>query len=138
MYQKIYNAYLNLSKGDQATLKHCNFKVLASSPAYFRILKYSNCEDCIQTQRILFLMVGIDISNDAEATRVAKSLLKAGVKESHMIQITRNGDNALEYLKRLLVKCKQVQLNSLGELAQYWGDTTRRDLLKNFILADLD
>jgi len=138
MYKKIYNAYIHLSKGDQADLKRCNLKKLADSPAYFRVLKFSGVKDTLQTQRILFLFVAIDISEEVDSFPVAEALLKAGVKESQIIQITRSGDNAVEYLKRQLVRCKNVQLKSLGELAQYWGEQSRRDLLKHFILAQQD
>lgn len=138
MYQRIYNAYGSLSKGDQAELKRCNLSKLANCPAYFRILKFSGAKDTTQTQRILFLMTSIDISQESEAQPVALALLKAGVKESQIIQITRSGDNAIEYLKRQLVRCKQVQLESLGKLAQFWGENSRRQLLKEFILAEQD
>ena len=138
MYQRIYNAYNNLSKGDQAELKRCNLSKLANCPAYFRVLKFSGAKDTTQTQRILFLMTSIDISQENEAEPVALALLKAGVKESQIIQITRSGDNAIEYLKRQLVRCKQVQLESLGKLAQFWGENSRRQLLKEFILAEQD
>jgi CRISPR system Cascade subunit CasB len=136
MYQRIYNAYSSLSKGDQAELKRCNLSKLANCPAYFRVLKFSGAKDTTQTQRILFLMTAIDISQEDEAQSVALALLKAGVKESQIIQMTRSGDNAIEYLKRQLVRCKQVQLDSLGKLAQFWGENTRRQLLKEFILAE--
>jgi CRISPR system Cascade subunit CasB len=138
MYQRIYNAYSSLSKGDQAELKRCNLNKLANCPAYFRVLKFSGAKDTTQTQRILFLMTSIDISQESEALPVALALLKAGVKESQIIQITRSGDNAIEYLKRQLVRCKQVQLESLGKLAQFWGENSRRQLLKEFILAEQD
>lgn len=138
MYQRIYNAYSSLSKGDQAELKRCNLSKLANCPAYFRILKFSGAKDTTQTQRILFLMTSIDISQESEAQPVALALLKAGVKESQIIQITRSGDNAIEYLKRQLIRCKQVQLESLGKLAQFWGENSRRQLLKEFILAEQD
>jgi len=139
MYQRIYNAYTNLTKGDQADLKRCNLVKMASCPAYFRVLKYSGAKDTSQSQRILFLMFGIkDISQEPESDSVAVALLNAGVKESQIIQITRSGDNGIEYLKRQLVRCNQVQLKSLGELAQYWGEQSRRNLLKDFILADQD
>lgn len=136
MYQRIYNAYTSLGKGDQAELKRCNLSKLANCPAYFRVLKFSGAKDTTQTQRILFLMTSIDISQESEAQPVALALLKAGVKESQIIQITRSGDNAIEYLKRQLVRCKQVQLDSLGKLAQFWGENSRRQLLKDFILAE--
>ncbi|MEQ3657354.1 MAG: type I-E CRISPR-associated protein Cse2/CasB [Glaciecola sp.] len=136
MYQRIYNAYNSLSKGDQAELKRCNLRKLANCPAYFRVLKFSGANDSTQTQRILFLMTSIDISQDSEAQPVAVALLKAGVRESQIIQITRGGDNAIEYLKRQLVRCKQVKLESLGKLAQFWGERSRRGLLKEFILAE--
>lgn len=138
MYQRIYNAYTSLGKGDQAELKRCNLSKLANCPAYFRVLKFSGAKDTTQTQRILFLMTSIDISQEGEAQSVALALLKAGVKESQIIQITRSGDNAIEYLKRQLVRCKQVQLESLGKLAQFWGENSRRQLLKEFILAEQD
>lgn len=136
MYQRIYNAYSSLSKGEQAELKRCNLSKLPNCPAYFRVLKFSGTKDTTQTQRILFLMTSIDISQESEAQSVALALLKAGVKESQIIQITRSGDNAIEYLKRQLVRCKQVQLESLGKLAQFWGENSRRQLLKEFILAE--
>ncbi|MBB1408031.1 type I-E CRISPR-associated protein Cse2/CasB [Pseudoalteromonas sp. SG43-7] len=138
MYQRIYNAYSSLSKGDQAELKRCNLSKLANCPAYFRVLRFSGAKDTTQTQRILFLMTSIDVSQESEAQSVALALLKAGVKESQIIQITRSGDNAIEYLKRQLVRCKQVQLESLGKLAQFWGENSRRQLLKEFILAEQD
>lgn len=136
MYQRIYNAYTSLTKGDQAELKRCNLVKIANCPAYFRVLKYSGAKDTSQSQRILFLLVGIkDISLETESATVAVALLTAGVKESQIIQITRSGDNGIEYLKRQLVRCNQVQLESLGKLAQFWGEQTRRNLLKDFILA---
>jgi len=138
MYERIYNAYLSLGKGDQAELKRSNLAKLANSPAYFRVLKFTGAKDTTQTQRILFLLVSIDISSDPEADTVAIALLKAGVKETQIIQITRSGDNAVEYLKRQLVRCKNVNLSSLGKLAQYWGEHARRQLLKEFILAEQD
>lgn len=136
MYQRIYNAYTRLTKGDQAELKRCNFAKLRNCPAYFRVLKFSGTKDNTQTQRILFLMTSIDISQESEAQPVALALLKAGVKESQIIQITRSGDNSIEYLKRQLVRCKKVQLESLGKLSQFWGESSRRQLLKEFILAE--
>ncbi|GGP56007.1 hypothetical protein GCM10009347_23330 [Shewanella algicola] len=138
MYQRIYDAYNSLSRGEQAELKRCSLSKLANCPAYFRVLKFSGTQDNTQTQRILFLMTAIDISQEDDAQSVATALLKAGVKESQIIQITRSGDNAIEYLKRQLVRCKQVQLESLGKLAQFWGENSRRQLLKEFILADQD
>ena len=135
MYQKIYQAYQVLSKGDKAELKRCSLKKLADSPAYFRILKISHAKDTLQTQRTLFLMANIDLSEDEQAQTVALALLNAGVKETQIIQITRSGDNGIEYLKRQLVRCKNVRLDSLGKLAQYWGDNARRQLLKDFILS---
>ena len=89
-------------------------------------------------QRILFLLVSIDVSTESEANSVAIALLKAGVKETQIIQITRSGDNAVEYLKRQLVRCKNVNLSSLGKLSQYWGEQAMRQLLKEFILAEQD
>ena len=138
MYKRIYNAYNNLSRGDQAELKRCNLKKLADTPAYFRVLKYSGASDTKQTQRILFLLVAIDISDEPESDSVAEALLKAGVKEQQIIQITRSGANSIEYLKRQLVRCKNVRLNSLGKLGQYWSEQSRRNLLKDYILADQD
>ncbi len=138
MYERIYNAYLSLGKGDQAELKRCNLEKLANCPAYFRVLKFTGAKDTTQTQRILFLLVAIDVSTEPEANSVAIALLKAGVKETQIIQITRSGDNAVEYLKRQLVRCKNVNLSSLGKLSQYWGEQARRQLLKEFILAEQD
>lgn len=135
MYQKIYNAYLALGKGDQADLKRCSLKKLADSPAYFRILKMTGAKDTLQTQRSLYLLVGLKISDDERSVNVAQALLNAGVKESQIIQISRGGDNSIDYLKRQLVRCKDIQLESLGKLAQYWGEHSRRNLLKNFILS---
>ena len=139
MYQKIYQAYCRLGKGDQAELKRCNLKNLANAPAYFRVLKMTGLQDNQQTLRILFLLVGVDIANDEEQARtVAEALIHAGVKEQHIIQISRSGENGIEYLKRQLIRCKQLNLNSIGKLAQYWGDNARRNLLKDFILAEQD
>jgi len=137
MYHKIYQAYSHLSKGDQADLKRCNLRKMADVPAYFRILKMTGLSDNMQTLRILFLISGLDISvEDESKTSVAVALQKAGVKESQIIQITRSGGNGIEYLKRQLVRCKHIELNSLGKLAQYWGDNVRRQLLKEYILAE--
>jgi CRISPR system Cascade subunit CasB len=136
MYQGIYKAFNSLSNGDKADLKRCSLKKIIDSPAYFRVLKYSGMKDSSQTARILFLLVAIDISLDESAINVAQALLNAGVKETQIIQITRSGDNGIEYLKRQLMRCKNIKLSSLGELAQYWGDNTRRRLLKDFILAE--
>jgi len=139
MYQKIYNAYCRLNKGDQAELKRCNLKKIADSPAYFRILKLTGLQDNAQTCRILFLLVGVDIASDEEESKsVAEALINADVKEQHIIQISRSGENGIEYLKRQLTRCKHLNLNSVGKLAQYWGDHARRNLLKDFILAEQD
>jgi len=145
MYQKIYNAYCRLTKGDRAELKRCNLKNIANTPAYFRVLKMTGSQDNTQTIRVLFLLVGVDINESDpdntfekpnESQSVAQALLTAGVKESHIIQISRSGDNGIEYLKRQLVRAKHINLDSLGKLAVYWGDNARRNLLKEFILAD--
>jgi len=139
MYQKIYNAYCRLGKGDQADLKRCNYKKIADSPAYFRILKMTGLQDNAQTCRILFLLVGIDINaSDDPSCSVAMALINAGVKEQHIIQISRSGENGIEYLKRQLIRCKNIDLNSVGKLAQYWGDHARRNLLKEFIISQQD
>lgn len=138
MYQRIYQAYQTLSNGDKAELKRCNLKKLADAPAYFRILKFTGAKDTAQTQRILFLMVGLKITNDEQSTNVATALLKAGVKESQIIQITRSGDNGIDYLKRQLIRCNNISLNSLGKLAQFWEENARRNLLKDFILSAID
>jgi len=139
MYQKIYEAYSRLGKGDQSELKRCNLEKLADAPAYFRVLKMTGLQDSRQTLRILFLLVGVDIANDEEQARtVVEALIHAGVKEQHIIQISRSGENGVEYLKRQLIRCKQLNLNSVGKLAQYWGDNARRNLLKDFILAEQD
>jgi CRISPR system Cascade subunit CasB len=135
MYTRLYNAYLALGKGDQAELKRSNLKKLADSPAYFHVLKITGAKDTLQVQRILYLLVGLKVSTDDQAVDVSKALLNAGVKESQIIQISRGGDNSIDYLKRQLVRCKNVDLDSLGKLAQYWGDNARRNLLKNFILS---
>jgi len=135
MYHRIYKAYSSLTKGEKADLKRCNLIKIADSSAYFRVLKYSGLPDSFQTIRILYLLVAVDIKQTAEAQSVAKALLNAGVKENKIIQIVRSGDNGIEYLKRQLVRCENVQLDSLGEIAQYWGDNVRRRLLKDFILA---
>ncbi len=139
MYQRIYEAYCRLGKGEQAELKRCNLKNLANAPAYFRVLQMTGLQDNQQTLRILFLLVGVDIASDeAQARSVAEALIHAGVKEQHIIQISRSGENGIEYLKRQLIRCKQLNLNSIGKLAQYWGDNARRNLLKDFILAQQD
>ena len=137
MYQKIYQAYQVLSNGDKAELKRCNLRKMANVPAYFRVLKITGLLDNAQTLRILFLFAGLNISTDDEnQTSVAVALQKAGVKESQIIQITRSGSNGIEYLKRQLVRGKNIELHSLGKLAQYWGDNVRRQLLKEYILAE--
>ncbi|MFT6925040.1 MAG: CRISPR system Cascade subunit CasB [Psychromonas sp.] len=138
MYQIIYTAYQLLSDGDKADLKRCNLKKLADSPAYFRVLKFSGAKDTLQTQRILYLLVGLKISDDQPGVNVANALLNAGVKEAQIIQITRSGDNGIDYLKRQLVRCDNIKLESIGKLAQFWDDNTRRNLLKNFILSAND
>ena len=138
MYQRIYKAYQLLSNGDKADLKRCNLKKLADSPAYFRVLKFSGAKDTPQTQRILYLLVGLKISDDEQGVNVANALLNADVKEAQIIQITRSGDNGIDYLKRQLVRCDNIKLESIGKLAQFWGDNARRNLLKNFILSAND
>ena len=138
MYQRIYKAYQLLSNGDKADLKRCNLKKLADSPAYFHVLKFSGTKDTLQTQRILYLLVGLKISDDEQGVNVAIALLNAGVKEAQIIQITRSGDNGIDYLKRQLVRCDNIKLESIGKLALFWGDNARRNLLKNFILSAND
>ena len=138
MYKVIYNALKILSKGDVAELKRCSLISLANSPAYFRVLAYAKVADNKQSQRILFLLTHAKVNADGEGVSVAKALIEAGVKESQVIQLTRSGDNGVDYLKRQLVRCNNVDLDSLGKLAQYWGDNARRQLLKEFILANTE
>ena len=137
MYKKIFHAYQALSKGDRATLQRCNLTNLANSPAYFRVLKISGVPDNAQTQRILFLFVNVRVTDDAGVS-VAQALINAGVKEQQVIQIQRSGDNGIEYLKRQLIRCDNVSFDDLGKLAQYWGPSQRRELLKNFIIHSVD
>lgn len=139
MFQTIYRAYCRLSKGDIADLKRCNLVKMANSPAYFRVLKMTGLPDNKQTLRILFLYSGVSVEQEKEqANTIAKALTEAGVKERSIIQITRGGDNSIEYLKRQLIRCKAICAEDLGRLAQYWGDNNRRTLLKNYILAQQD
>lgn len=134
MYQAIYNSLKILSKGDSAELKRMNLKSLMNSPAYFRVLAYSKAADNQQTQRILYLLINTKVEAEGGGVSVANALIKAGVKESQIVQITRSGDNGIEYLKRQLIRCKDVDLASIGRLSQYWGDNVRRQLLKEYIL----
>lgn len=138
MYQQIYHAYCRLSRGDKASLKRCNLSAIGDSPAYFRVLKYSGAKDSSQTKRILFLLEGTKIAEGENKETVAGAMLAAGVKENHITQITRGGDNGVEYLKRQLIRCENICVDSLGKLAQFWGDTSRRKLLKEFILLQQD
>ena len=137
-YEQIYKAYCRLSNGDQATLKRCNLITLATTPAYYRILKLTELPDTKQVQRILFLLIGVDVSTSTDALPLSKAMHRAGVKEAHIVQIVRSGDNGLTYLKRQLRRCKNIQLKSLGSIAEYWGEHSRRTLLKDFILSEDD
>ena len=125
MYQKAYDTYNRLSNGDQATLKRCTLSTLANTPAYFRILKLSGLADTQQVQRILFLLIGTDVSTAQDAVPLIKAMHKAGIKEAHIVQIVRSGDNGLIYFKRQLQRCENIQLKSLGSVVQYWGEHTR-------------
>ncbi|OQK16127.1 hypothetical protein AU255_13560 [Methyloprofundus sedimenti] len=69
---------------------------------------------------------------------MAKALIYAGVKEKHIKQISRSGESGIEYLKRQLICSKQLNSDSIGKLAQYWSDKSRRNLLKDFILSQQD
>lgn len=138
MYNKIYNAIQILSKGDLADLKRRSLASIADAPAYFRVLAYSKSPDSKQAQRILFLLIHTKLSDDDDGLTVAQALINAGVKESQVIQLVRSGDNGIDYLKRQLVRCKDVNRVSLGILAQYWGENARRQLLKEFILANTE
>jgi len=138
MYEQVYGAYGRLSNGDQATLKRCNLTTLVTTPAYYRILKLSGLADTQQVQRILFLLIGADISTSEGAVPLTQALHQAGVKEAHIVQIVRSGDNGLTYFKRQLQRCRNIELKSLGSLAQYWGEHARRGLLKDFILSEDD
>lgn len=138
MYQAIYRALLALTKGDLAELKRCNFAAMANSSSYFRVLAYTKLPDNKQTQRILYLLLHSKIAGEDEGQPIAQALIQAGVKESQVIQLTRSGDNGIEYLKRQLVRCTNINLDSLGRLAQYWGESARRQLLKEYILANTE
>jgi CRISPR system Cascade subunit CasB len=134
MYKAIYQAIQILPKGDIANLKRYNLKSLKNTPAYFRVLGLSQAADNLQTQRILYLMLNTKISSE-DGVNVAQALINAGVKENQIIQLTRSGGNSIEYLKRQLIRCKNVDMHAIGKLAQYWGENTRRQLLKDFILT---
>ncbi len=137
MYQRVYEAYCKLSKGDLAELKRCNLQKIANVPAYFRVLKMTGLNDSEQVSRILFLLTGVDIASE-NGLSLASALHKAGVKENHVVQIVRSGGNGIEYLKRQLVRCENIDLDSIGKIAQFWGDKARRILLKDFILNQQD
>jgi CRISPR system Cascade subunit CasB len=137
-YEQIYKAYCRLSNGDQATLKRCNLITLATTPAYYRILKLTELPDTKQVQRILFLLIGADVSTSTDAVPLSQAMHRAGVKEAHIVQMVRSGDNGLTYLKRQLRRCQNIQLKSLGSIAEYWGEHSRRTLLKDFILSEDD
>ena len=137
-YEQIYKAYCRLSNGDQATLKRCNLITLATTPAYYRILKLTELPDTKQVQRILFLLIGVDVSTSTDALPLSKAMHRAGVKEAHIVQMVRSGDNGLTYLKRQLRRCQNIQLKSLGSIAEYWGEHSRLTLLKDFILSEDD
>lgn len=139
MYQNIYQAYNQLTSGDRAELKRSNLKNMRNLPAYFRVLKYTGLKDNRQTLRMLFLLVEIKINPDQHSAQsVAKALIQAGVKERQILQIVRSGENGLEYLKRQLIRCENISLESIGNLAQFWGENARRRLLKEFILVQQD
>ncbi|TCS39016.1 type I-E CRISPR-associated protein Cse2/CasB [Reinekea marinisedimentorum] len=138
MYNNIYNAIQILSKGDVADLKRRSLASIADAPAYFRILAYSKSPDSKQTQRIIFLLLHTKLADGEDGLSVAQALINAGVKEGQIIQLVRSGDNGIDYLKRQLVRCKDVSQVSLGKLAQYWGENARRQLLKEFILANTE
>ena len=138
MYNQVYDAYCRLSNGDQATLKRCNLAALATTPAYYRVLKLSGLGDTQQVRRVLFLLVGADVSTSEDAVPLTTALHQAGVKEAHIVQIVRSGDNGLTYLKRQLLRCRNIELKSLGSLAQFWGEHARQGLLKEFILSEDD
>jgi len=136
MYQQIYSAYCRLSNGDTAALKRCNLGSLSINPSYYRVLKLTGLPDTPQVQRILFLLVGVQVAITDDSVPLADALHHAGVTEAHIVQIVRSGDNGLTYFKRQLIRCRNVQLESLGSLAQYWGENARRGLLKDFILSE--
>jgi CRISPR system Cascade subunit CasB len=137
-YEQIYRAYCRLSNGDQAALKRCNLITLTTTPAYYRVLKLSGLPDIQQVQRILFLLMGADVSNSPDALPLSQAMHRAGVTETHIVQMVRRGDNGLIYLKRQLRRCQNIQLKSLGSIAEYWSEHSRRNLLKDFILSEDD
>ncbi|MDO6422767.1 hypothetical protein [Saccharophagus degradans] len=137
MYEKIYEAYRRLSKGDQAELKRASLKNIGDIPAYFKVIKMTGCKDTEQTQRVIFLLVHTDVAEE-EGVGVGVALLEAGVNLRNVQQIVRSGDNSIDYLKRQIVRCKNININSIGRIAQYWGDHARRELLKEFILNQKD
>ena len=137
MHKVIYNIVRNLSKGDKAELKRASLTQLRDTPAYFRVLKYSGQKDSGQVARITYLLVNANIS-DEEPINLIHALHSAGVKEDHIKQICRSGQNSFEYLKRQITRCKNVSADDIGSLAQYWGESSRRNLLKDFILFNTE
>jgi len=137
MYDRIYTALERISKGDRAELRRSSFDEIANQVAFFRILKLSGCKDSHQTARLVYLIIHTDIAVEGGAC-VGQALLDTGVNIRNIQQIVRSGDNSIVYLKRQLIRCKSVSLKSVGELAQYWGDNARRNLMKDFILNQKD
>ena len=137
MYKRIYSAYNSLTTGDKAELKRANLQNLSNCTGYMRVLKYTGCKDNKQTARILYLLINTDISEE-DGDSVGKALEKSKVNIRNIKQIIRSENNSIEYLKRQLVRCKSVDLKSIGELAQYWGNNARRNLLKDFIFNQKD
>jgi CRISPR system Cascade subunit CasB len=137
MHRKILSTLNNLSNGDRAELKRASLKDLPNIAAYFRVLKYSGHKDSKQVVRVVYLLINADISTDSPKSLI-DAMHSAGIKDNHIQQICRSGDNSFEYLKRQVVRCKKVSADDIGSIAMYWGESTRRNLLKDFILFETE
>ncbi len=137
MHKKILATLNNLSNGDRAELKRASLKDLPNQAAFFRVLKYSGMKDSQQVVRIVYLLINADISTD-NPKRLIHAMHSAGIKDNHIQQICRSGNNSFEYLKRQVVRCKNVSPDDIGAIAMYWGENARRNLLKDFILFETE
>lgn len=132
MYKNIHQVLLHSSNGDLADLKRATLETIQDIPAYFRVIKRAKSPDTQQTARIIYLLLSCKIA-EANGLSVGHAMAEAGVKERNIIQIQRAGSQGLTYLKRQLRRCESVDLDSIGNLAKYWGDNAKRTLLKEFI-----
>ncbi|EHQ52967.1 hypothetical protein ECTPHS_09769 [Ectothiorhodospira sp. PHS-1] len=134
----LVDAYQRLGTGGQADLCRVkNLDAVADLPAYYRWL--GNRKPSLALQRFAFLLpyLGRHIPGLAPG----RALRKGRVNEVRMFQVLRShSPRDLEQLRRLFQQADSpgMDANKLGRSLHFWGRSAKQDLLRDFLVTEID